>query len=141
MYQTAWLFRTVRLICLFVAVATFGVPAESLAAGQTKSPSTSRSTTTAKKRLTLSKQSPTSTARSRRAAAARANAAQVARQAREVAEPRFKLDESGALVPDVRAEAAIIYNPENGKVLWEENSQNQRSIASITKVMTAVVFL
>ena len=51
-YQTAWLFRTVRLICLFVAVATFGVPAESLAAGQTKSTSTSRSTTTAKKRLT-----------------------------------------------------------------------------------------
>jgi D-alanyl-D-alanine endopeptidase (penicillin-binding protein 7) len=140
-YQTAWLFRTVRLICLFVAVATFGVPAESLAAGQTKSTSTSRSTTTAKKRLTLSKQSATSTARSRRAAAARAKAAQVARQAREVAEPRFKLDESGALVPDVRAEAAIIYNPENGKVLWEENSQNQRSIASITKVMTAVVFL
>ena len=141
MYQTAWLFRTVRLICLFVAVATFGVPAESMAAGQTKSTSTSRSTTTAKKRLTLSKQSATSTARSRRAAAARAKASQVARQAREVAEPRFKLDESGALVPDVRAEAAIIYNPENGKVLWEENSQNQRSIASITKVMTAVVFL
>ena len=26
-------------------------------------------------------------------------------------------------------------------MLWEENSQNQRSIASITKVMTAVVFL
>ena len=44
-------------------------------------------------------------------------------------------------MPDVRAEAAIIYNPENGKVLWESNSQNQRSIASITKVMTAVVFL
>jgi len=48
---------------------------------------------------------------------------------------------NGALVPDLRAEAAIIYNPATGKVLWEENSQNQRSIASITKVMTAVVFL
>ena len=41
----------------------------------------------------------------------------------------------------MRAEAAIIYNPETGQVLWEPNSQNQRSIASITKVMTAVVFL
>jgi D-alanyl-D-alanine endopeptidase (penicillin-binding protein 7) len=41
----------------------------------------------------------------------------------------------------VRAEAAIIYNSENGQVLWESNAQNQRSIASITKVMTAVVFL
>jgi len=44
-------------------------------------------------------------------------------------------------VPDLRAAAAIIYNPENGKVLWEENSNAQRSIASITKVMTALVFL
>jgi D-alanyl-D-alanine endopeptidase (penicillin-binding protein 7) len=51
------------------------------------------------------------------------------------------LDESGALVPDVRAEAAIIYNSETGEVLWESNAQDQRSIASITKVMTAVVFL
>jgi D-alanyl-D-alanine endopeptidase (penicillin-binding protein 7) len=41
----------------------------------------------------------------------------------------------------VRAKAAIVYNPETGKVLWEENSHDQRSIASITKVMTAVVFL
>jgi len=32
--------------------------------------------------------------------------------------PRFKTDASGALVPDVRAAAAIIFNPENGKVLW-----------------------
>ena len=44
-------------------------------------------------------------------------------------------------MPDLRAEAAIIYNPVTGEVLWEENSQNLRSIASITKVMTAVVFL
>ena len=55
--------------------------------------------------------------------------------------PRFKVDASGDLVPDVRAAAAIIYNPETNEVLWEENSQNQRSIASITKVMTATVFL
>jgi len=74
-------------------------------------------------------------------ATARAKATRDAREAKLMAEPRFKLDESGALVPDVRAEAAIIYNPENGQVLWETNSQNQRSIASITKVMTAVVFL
>jgi D-alanyl-D-alanine endopeptidase (penicillin-binding protein 7) len=60
---------------------------------------------------------------------------------REAIEPRFKLDESGSVVPDLRAEAAIIYNPENGQVLWESNSNARRSIASITKVMTAVVFL
>jgi len=143
--QTSRLFRTVQLICLLAAVATFGVTTESQAAAQTRSTSTrstTAKTTTAKKRLTLQKKSTaTSTARARQAAAARAKAAQAVRQAREVAEPRFKLDDSGALVPDVRAEAAIIYNPETGKILWEENSQNQRSIASITKVMTAVVFL
>ena len=70
---------------------------------------------------------------SRRAAAALA--------LREAQEPRFKLDENGATVPDLRAEAAIIYSPETGKVLWEENAQDQRSIASITKIMTAAVFL
>jgi D-alanyl-D-alanine endopeptidase (penicillin-binding protein 7) len=60
---------------------------------------------------------------------------------REAQVPRFKLDETGALVPDLRAEAAIVYNPENGQVLWESNSTAKRSIASITKVMTAAVFL
>jgi len=44
-------------------------------------------------------------------------------------------------VPDLRAAAAIIYDPDTNQVLWEENSQSQRSIASITKVMTATVFL
>ena len=141
MNQTSRLFRTVRLICLLMAVASFGLPAELTAATRTAA-----KTSTVKKRPTLRKKTvtrttATSTATARRTSAVRAKAALVARQAREVAEPRFKLDDTGALVPDVRAEAAIIYNPENGKVLWETNSQNQRSIASITKVMTAVVFL
>lgn len=64
--------------------------------------------------------------------------------AREMADtvlPRLKVDASGDLVPDVRAAAAIIYDPATNQVLWEENSQDQRSIASITKVMTATVFL
>jgi serine-type D-Ala-D-Ala endopeptidase (penicillin-binding protein 7) len=68
-------------------------------------------------------------------------AAAQARALREAEEPRFKLDDNGELVPDLRAEAAIIYDPATGHVLWEQNSQNERSIASITKVMTAVVFL
>ena len=57
------------------------------------------------------------------------------------ADAAFQLDEFGREVPDVRAEAAIIYNPETGEVLWEDHAQDQRSIASITKVMTAIVFL
>jgi D-alanyl-D-alanine endopeptidase (penicillin-binding protein 7) len=64
-----------------------------------------------------------------------------ARALRDAMTPRYKRDASGDLVPDVRAEAAIIFNPENGRVLWSENAHDQRSIASITKVMTALVFL
>ncbi|MGH9315362.1 MAG: D-alanyl-D-alanine carboxypeptidase family protein [Vicinamibacterales bacterium] len=60
---------------------------------------------------------------------------------REAMTPRFKTDASGAIIPDIRAAAAIVFNPETGQVLFAENAQDKRSIASITKVMTAVVFL
>src|ERR1051326_6409918 len=76
----------------------------------------------------------------RQAKLARARAVAEAREMASNA-PHYKMDASGDLVPDVRAAAAIIYDPETGKVLWEENSQDQRSIASITKMMTAVVFM
>lgn len=80
-------------------------------------------------------------ARARTTRLSRARVAARVRAAREAAIPRFKTDATGALVPDLHAEAAIIYDPETNQVLWEQNSQNQRSIASITKVMTAVVFI
>ena len=77
----------------------------------------------------------------RQAKLARARAAATARETASTSLPRYKMDAAGDLVPDVRAAAAIIYDPVTGKVLWEENSQDQRSIASITKMMTAVVFM
>ena len=98
-------------------------------------------TTSSSARLTLSKARATKPPRSRRASRARARAAANAKALREAKEPHFKFDESGALVPDIRAEAAIIYDPRTGQVLWEQNSQAERSIASITKVMTAAVVL
>lgn len=55
--------------------------------------------------------------------------------------PSFKRDMLGNVVPHVRAAAAIIYDPQTGSVLWEENMHDQRSIASLTKLMTAVTFL
>ena len=79
--------------------------------------------------------------RSRKLTLARARAAAMAREMADTALPRYKVDAGGDLVPDIHAAAAIIYNPETNQVLWEENSQSQRSIASITKVMTATVFL
>jgi D-alanyl-D-alanine endopeptidase (penicillin-binding protein 7) len=82
-----------------------------------------------------------SSSRARRARLARARASQRAREYREASTPLFRTAADGSTVPSIRAEAAIIYNPVTQQVLWEENAQNSRSIASITKVMTAVVFL
>jgi D-alanyl-D-alanine endopeptidase (penicillin-binding protein 7) len=79
-------------------------------------------------------------ARNRRVALARARAAVMARELAEKL-PRLKPDATGELVPDLHAAAAIIYDPKTSEILWEQNSQTQRSIASITKVMTATVFL
>jgi serine-type D-Ala-D-Ala endopeptidase (penicillin-binding protein 7) len=140
------LFSSVRLICLLAVMAGFGLPAyldaQTTVAKPAASPTGSAKKATTKKSTTATaKVKKARAASSRRARVARARAALNARQAREAAEPHFKLTAAGEMVPDLRAEAAIIYNPENGKVLWEENSQNQRSIASITKVMTATVFL
>ena len=107
---------------------------------------TATTTTTAKKKPAYS--ATTSNARKTRLATARASV-RAREQARlhslaslqEAMTPRFKTDADGQVVPDVRAAAAIIFNPITGQVLYEENSQDKRSIASITKVMTALVYL
>jgi D-alanyl-D-alanine endopeptidase (penicillin-binding protein 7) len=77
----------------------------------------------------------------RKAKLARARAIAMAHEIAVTPLPRYKMDASGDIVPDLRAAAAIVYDPETNQVLWEENSQSQRSIASITKMMTAVVFM
>jgi D-alanyl-D-alanine endopeptidase (penicillin-binding protein 7) len=149
----ARLFWNVRLICALAVSAVTALPVATSAqtAATTAKPkaSTSRQTTAApaakSSKVTLpAKKKATSTAAARRARLARARAARAAAAARALKEaqtPQFKINADGTVVPDLRAEAAIIYNPETGQVLWEENSQDQRSIASITKVMTAAVFL
>ena len=78
-------------------------------------------------------------ARARAAAAYRARVA-AARQ-RQLERSEFKRDSNGNLIPRISAAAAIVFNPSTGVVLWEEHSNEQRSIASLTKLMTAVVFL
>ena len=122
-----------------------GLPGDASAAVQKPTHSTAGTTSTKPQRLTPKKPTAstasTTTAARRRASPARTRAAVQAAALRDALEPRFKLDDTGSVVPDVRAEAAIIYNPENGKVLWESNSTSRLSIASITKVMTAAVFL
>ncbi len=58
----------------------------------------------------------------------------------ELASPRF-LDIGDRRRPRVRAAAGMLYNPRTDEVLWERRGLDQRPIASITKVMTALVLL
>jgi D-alanyl-D-alanine endopeptidase (penicillin-binding protein 7) len=139
--------RLVRLAAACAVAVVVGLPAEPVAAQTASRTRTTRPAAPASQQATVTKRAPAkksysaSAARARRARVARARAEAAARQAREVQTPRFKIDDLGEEVPDVRAAAAIIYNPETNQVLWESNAQDQRSIASITKVMTALVFL
>lgn len=129
--------RTLWIALSLFALTSFGPVGAEAASASTKGESAgvraTRSTTRTQYSARLS--------RARRLKLARARAAARARELREASTPRFKLDENGGLVPDIRAAAAIIYNPETNQILWEANSQDTRSIASITKVMTATVFL
>jgi len=119
------------------SVSAQAVAASPAAKQKTTSKTPARATKSAPKKKAYSAKA----ARARRAQLARARAAARARELRELQTPRFTVDEFGREVPDVRAEAAIIYNPETGEILWENHAKDQRSIASITKVMTALVFL
>jgi len=127
-------------ICTLVLCAAVVLPVAAQAeAAQQKS----TSKTAVKKKATYSASA--SAARKERLARARAAARSHEQSRMRVLQtamtPRFKTDASGALVPDIRAAAAILLDPTTGQVLWSENAQEKRSIASITKVMTAIVFL
>jgi D-alanyl-D-alanine endopeptidase (penicillin-binding protein 7) len=134
----------VRLLTIALSMGLLG-PASVASAAASSSSSSVHSR--AKARKTRVKRYSAKKARARRATLARARAAARAREAarirawREAMEPRFRKDESGALIPDIRAAAAIVMNPETGQILYETNAQDKRSIASITKVMTSLVFL
>ena len=129
--------------------AAFILPVSAVAAeaaAQKKPSATRKAPTSAKKKVAYSARASsarrTSLARARASARAREQARlRGLRQLQEAMTPQFKTDAAGQVVPDVRAAAAIIFNPVTGQILYEENSQDKRSIASITKVMTALVYL
>ena len=133
---------TVRALAVLLGlgVSLAAIPAESAQRRSSSKSSTTR--ITARKTVYSATASKTRKARLARArATARAREQARMRSLRDAMTPRYKTDASGAVVPDIRAAAAIIFNPETGQVLWEENAQDKRSIASITKVMTTLVFL
>ena len=128
---------------LSLGIAGPALPAVSEAATAASSGTTAKSSTTKKKtvRRASTKRYSSSASRARRARLARARASARLHAFREALTPQFTTDASGAVIPDVRAAAAIVLNPETGEILFEENAKDKRSIASITKVMTAVVYL
>ena len=143
-HRTSWA-TVAAAVCLSFGLSASWVAPVSAAArsprtASQKSSAKATTSKTPKKRVTVKKATLSKAARERRARLARARAAARAAAIREAQLPRYKTTATGELVPDLHAAAAIIYNPETKQVLWEENSQDKRSIASITKVMTAVVF-
>jgi D-alanyl-D-alanine endopeptidase (penicillin-binding protein 7) len=121
------------------AAARVRKPVRASASKRVRKPA--RATTTPRSRVVSKSLYSATRSLTRKAKLARARSVLLARELAASAVPRYKFDERGDTVPDLRAAAAIIYNPETNEVLWEENSQSQRSIASITKMMTATVFL
>ncbi len=139
--------QLIRATVVAVAVVglTLPVHAEQTAKKSTttakKTPARSTARQTPPQTPTAKKAYDAKAAAARRARLARARAAARARELKELQTPRFTLDALGEQVPDVRAEAAIIYDPMTREVLWSSNAEAERSIASITKVMTALVVL
>jgi D-alanyl-D-alanine endopeptidase (penicillin-binding protein 7) len=133
-----------RLTAIVLGICLVAAGAGTAGAETTRSARSKSATTKAKAASSAKAVKARSTAAARaraRVARIRAARAKSARALTEARTPRYRTDSSGNVVPDIRAAAAIIYDPMTGKVLWEENSQDERSIASITKVMTAIVFL
>ena len=138
----------VRLSALMLGMSVCLAPAADAATKTTRKKSTTTSAqSTATPKVARTPAYSASASQARKARLARARAAARTREIsrmralQDAMTPRYKTDASGELVPDIRAAAAIIFNPANGQVLWQENAQDKRSIASITKVMTTVVFL
>ena len=117
-----------RLLALLLGISVC-LPAgvEAQARKTSQKPST-KSATTATRTPAKKPAYSASSAKARKARLARARAAAKAREAarmrraaaalREAMTPRFRTDETGSLVPDLRAAAAIAFNPETGEVVW-----------------------
>ena len=137
--------RVLSAVCAALLALVYAAPAAQAAPRRAAKASTARPSVrtsgTPARAATAKRTSTSGGSSARRRAASRSRAAARAREARELATPRYKVDDAGREVPDPRAAAAIIYDPETNEILFEENAQELRSIASITKVMTSLVFL
>lgn len=59
-----------------------------------------------------------------------------------IQEEKISYDKDESIsVPSLSAESAVVFNPVNGDILYEKNINEKRSIASLTKLMTAIVVI
>ena len=118
-------------------------PSTAKPASTTAKPQASPTPTPKPTRTSLAQSRAAAAERARRAAATRARNAELARQRleREAMTPLYRRDLQGNQVPEVRAAAAIVFDPQTNAVLWEQNAHERRSIASLTKLMTALTFV
>ncbi len=54
---------------------------------------------------------------------------------------RIPVKDYNAIQPDIEAKAALIMDVDSGVVLFEKNGRDQLSIASLTKIMTAILVM
>lgn len=58
-----------------------------------------------------------------------------------VAAPTVSPQVKGLAAPVIKAPVALIYDAEKGQVIYEKNSYLKRNIASLTKLMSAIIFI
>jgi D-alanyl-D-alanine endopeptidase (penicillin-binding protein 7) len=125
-----------------VAFALAGVvPARAQTSTAKSAPKSTAKPTQTRSSLARSRAAAAERAKRAAEARARAAAAERARLEREAMTPKYRRDTQGNQVPDVRAAAAIVFDPQTNVVLWEQNAHERRPIASLTKVMTALTFI
>jgi D-alanyl-D-alanine endopeptidase (penicillin-binding protein 7) len=120
-------------IAAAVAVLIAGVPVFGQSTAKPASGTQAKATPT---RASLAKARAAAAERARRAAVARAVALE-----KDAMTPRYRRDMLGNQIPEVRAAAAIVFDPQTNAVLWEQNAHEKRSIASLTKIMTGLTFV
>jgi hypothetical protein len=108
------------LVALIVVAVPAGAETTTKKASAAKKPAASSTVAAPKKAVKPSPRYSAVRSQNRKAALARARSVALAKELVESL-PRYKTDASGAVVPDLHAEAAIIYDPKTNEILWEQN--------------------
>lgn len=141
--------RPILFLCTLTAAVALMLPGvvEAASKSQAKSPSSaSKKTATAKSNAKAGKQQARTTYVTRNKAAAVKPRSTVARTAIASARNNVRVAKTSTLPstldhPGVQSSGVLVLNEISGEVIYEKNADNVTPIASITKLMTAMVTL